>query len=100
MYAVVNVAGKQHRVEAGKYILVDQPETQDVSMRVLMVVDGDTVLHGEAAAATKVTFSTEGIVRIRGNRSMRFKPKQGRSSKKTLGYRRSLLKVRIDSLAL
>ena len=32
-------------------------------------------------------------VRIRGNRSMRFKTKEGRSSKRMLGYRRTLVKV-------
>ena len=100
MYAVIEVAGKQHRVEKGRWFLVDQPEEQDLTSRVLMVVDGAKVVMGADAAKAKVKLSKAGTVRIRGNRSMKFKPKQGRTSKRTLGYRRTLVKVTCDSVSL
>ena len=100
MYAVIKVAGKQHRVEKGRWFLVDQPEAQDITAEVLLVADGSTVKTGDDAAKAKVGFSKAGTVKITGNRSMKFKPKQSRTSKRTLGYRRTLVKVTCDSISL
>lgn len=100
MYAVIKVAGKQHRVEQGRWFLVDQPEEMDLSAEVLMVVDGAKVVTGPDAAKAKVKLSKSGTVRIRGERSMKFRPKQGRTSKRMLGYRRTLVKVTCDSVSL
>lgn len=100
MYAVIKVAGKQHRVAKGQWFLVDQPEDQNIEASVLLFADGAKVLTGEDAAKTKITLSKIGTVRIRGNRSMKFRPKQGRTSKRMLGYRRTLVKVQVDALGL
>jgi ribosomal protein L21 len=100
VYAVIEVAGKQHRVEPGRWFLVDQPEAQALAARVLLVADGSKVVTGDAAAKAKVALSKTGTVRIRGNRSMKFQPKQGRTSKRMLGYRRTLVKVTCDSVSL
>jgi ribosomal protein L21 len=100
VYAVIEVAGKQHRVEKGRWFLVDQPEAQDIEARVLLVSDGSKVVTGADAAKAKVTLSKAGTVRIRGNRSMKFRPKQGRTSKRMLGYRRTLVKVACDGISL
>ena len=35
MYAVIKVAGKQHRVQQGRWFLVDQPEEQELAAEVL-----------------------------------------------------------------
>lgn len=100
MYAVIEVAGKQHKVEKGRWFTIDQPEEMDVTSRVLMVVDGDKVVTGDDAAKATVKLSKIGTVRIRGNRSMKFRPKSGRTSKRMLGYRRTLVKVSCDSVSL
>jgi ribosomal protein L21 len=100
VYAVIKVAGKQHRVEKGRWFLVDQPEAQDITAEVLLVADGSTVKTGDDAKKATVKLSKAGTVRIRGERSMRFKPKEARSSKRTLGYRRTLVKVSCDSISL
>lgn len=100
MYAVIKVAGKQYRVEQGRWFLVDQPESQAVEAEVLLVADGTTVKTGAEAAKATVKLSTSGTVRIRGERSMKFRPKQSRTSKRTLGYRRTMLKVTCDSISL
>lgn len=100
MYAVIKVAGKQFRVEKGRWFLIDQPEAQDITAEVLLVADGKKVTMGADAAKATVKLSKAGTVRIRGNRSMRFKTKEGRSSKRMLGYRRTLVKVNCDSISL
>lgn len=100
VYAVIKVAGKQHRVEKGRWFLVDQPEAQDITAEVLLVADGTKVTMGKDAAKATVKLSKTGTVRIRGERSMKFKPKEARSSKRILGYRRTLVKVTCDSISL
>lgn len=100
MYAVIKVAGKQHRVEKGRWFLVDQPEDRDIEAQVLLVADGSNVKTGDDAAKATVKLSKTGTVRIRGNRSMKFRPKSGRTSKRTLGYRRTMVKVTCDSISL
>lgn len=100
MYAVIKVAGKQHRVQPGRWFLVDQPEAQELTSEVLLVADGAKVVTGADAAKATVKLSKSGTVRIRGNRSMKFRPKEARSSKRMLGYRRTLVKVTCDSVSL
>lgn len=100
MYAVIKVAGKQFRVEKGRWFLIDQPEAQEITAEVLLVADGTKVTMGKDAAKATVKLSKAGTVRIRGNRSMRFKTKEGRSSKRMLGYRRTLVKVNCDSISV
>lgn len=100
MYAVIEIAGKQERVEKGRWFLVDQPEEHEITSRVLMVVDGSKVLTGADAAKATVGLSKAGAVRIRGNRSMKFRPKTSRTSKRMLGYRRTVTKVMCDSISI
>ena len=100
MYAVIKVAGKQHRVEKGRWFLVDQPEEQEITAEVLLVADGANVALGADAANATVKLSKIGTVRIRGERSMKFKTKEARSQKRMLGYRRTLVKVTCDKIAL
>lgn len=101
MYAVIKVAGKQFRVAKGDTILVDQPEAQAVETRVLLFVDGDTVTTDRAKLdKATVTTSKDGVVRERLARTMKFKPKQARSSKKIMGHRRVRTRVTIDELSL
>ena len=100
VYAVIELGGKQHRVEKGRWFLVEQPEEHAIEPRVLLVSDGKKVVLGDDAAKATVSLSKQGTVRIRGNRSMKFRPKSGRTSKRTLGYRRTLTKVMCDSVSL
>ena len=100
MYAVIEIAGKQHRVDQGRWFLIHQPEEQELVSRVLMFVDGDKVLTGDDAAKATVKLSKTGTVRVRGKRSMKFKTKEARSSKRMLGYRRTMVKVTCDSISL
>jgi large subunit ribosomal protein L21 len=101
VYAVIEVAGKQFRVTKGQWILVDQPKAQTVSTRVLMVVDGGKITT-DPAKLDKVTISTSvtGTVTEKAERVMKFRPKQGRTSKRTIGTRRKRIKVVIDDIKL
>lgn len=99
MYGVVEVAGKQFRVAEGDTILVDQPSAAEVKARVLMIVDGDDVVTDRSVLdKVSLTTSVHGEVRGKRTRVMKFKPKQGRSSKRIIGHSSRHVRVRIDGL--
>lgn len=100
-YAVIEVAGKQFRVAKGDRILVDQPETQPLVARVLLFNDGGAVTTDRAALdKATVKLSAAGTVREDLGRTMKFRPKQHRSSKRIMGHRRTRTIATVDALSL
>ncbi|MBC7644032.1 MAG: bL21 family ribosomal protein [Thermoleophilia bacterium] len=100
MYAVIKVAGKQFRVAKGDEILLDQPAAQDVVAEVLMLVDGKKVLTGADAAKVKIATTKGGVIVDDLGRTMNFRPKSSRSSKRIMGHRRKRVTVKIDSITV
>lgn len=99
MYAVIELGGKQYRVTKGDTIAVSP--LAEYKPRLLMVVDGAKVttdrakLDGGSVATTVV-----GEVRDKASRRLRFKPKQGRTSKRMLGHRQTYTKLEIGAIKL
>jgi ribosomal protein L21 len=101
VYAVIELVGKQHRVASGDTVFIDGTLEGKLTPRILMVADGKNVVT-DAAALGKATVEAtcEGPSRIRMDRVMKFKPKQGGSSKRTIGHRRNMTRVKIGSIKL
>ena len=100
MFAIVEVGGKQYRVEEGREIVVDRlaaDEGATVELRALLVSDGsDLRLTGKAAEA-KVTANV--VEHFRGPKITisRFKPKRG--WRKKAGFRSSLTRLEVQKIA-
>ena len=65
MYAVIQTGGKQYRVAEGDRIDVERLAGDEVSLRPVMLVDGDTVLAtpsalGSAAVTARVVGESKG----------------------------------------
>jgi large subunit ribosomal protein L21 len=65
MYAVIETGGKQYRVAEGDRIDVERLAGDEVTLRPVMVVDGDTVLAtpaqlGEASVSARVVGEAKG----------------------------------------
>ena len=65
MYAVIQTGGKQYRVEEGQRLAVERLGGDEVSLRPVLVVDGDTVLAtatqlAAAAVTARVVGETKG----------------------------------------
>jgi large subunit ribosomal protein L21 len=98
VYAVIEVDGHQFRVQQGEKILVDGKGTSP-SSRVLMIADGDKVISDRAALdKATLTLKHTGEVRERQARVMRFKTKEARSQKRTIGGRRVRQQYEIAAL--
>ena len=101
MFAVIEVGGKQYRVGKDQTILVELAEGAAFEPRILMVVDGDNVVTDSAKLEkASVTGTVTKTTRERLSRTMKFKPKQGRASKKIMGHRRTRTHVKIDAVKL
>ena len=100
MFAIVEVGGKQYRVEEGREVVVDRLDAAEgttVELRALLVSDGsDLRLAGEGKKA-KVTASV--VQHFRGPKITisRFKPKRG--WRKKAGFRAGLTRLEVKKIA-
>jgi len=102
MYAVVNIGGKQAKVEEGTLVAVEKLDAEvgeTVTLPVIMIVDGDTVCAtpSEIAAAS---VTAEVIEHFKGEKSIIFKFKKRKGYKRTKGHRQNLTAVKILSVSL
>ncbi len=99
MYAIVELGGKQYRVATGDKIDVDHNGDGTPEARVLMLADGKKVVTDPAALAkAKVTLTVDGRVTERLDRVMKFKRRQGASSKRTIGHRNVRTRVTVAKI--
>ena len=101
MFAIVEVGGKQYRVEEGGEIVVDRldaAEGKTVELRSLLVADGSDVHFTGEGRKPKVT--AEVVEHLRGPKITisRFKPKRG--WRKKTGFRSALTRLEVKKITL
>ncbi|HMK09160.1 MAG TPA: 50S ribosomal protein L21 [Anaerolineales bacterium] len=100
MFAIVEVGGKQYRMEEGQEVVVDRlnaAEGATVELHSLLVADrGDLRL---AADGNKATVTAVVVEHLRGPKITisRFKPKRG--FRKKTGFRSGLTKLEVQKIA-
>ena len=101
MYAIVEIAGQQFKVEEGKKIFVHRLEAEKDAIlefdRVLLLEDNDKVLVGEPVLANYVV---EGKVldHVRGDKVIVFKKKRKKGYRIKNGHRQNMTHVEIVSI--
>jgi large subunit ribosomal protein L21 len=99
MYAIIETGGKQHKVEAGDVLTVEliPADKTYVFDRVLLIGGADEVVVGRPyVAGAQVKADVLGDVR--GPKSISFKYRRRKSSKRTHGHRQDLTKVKITEI--
>lgn len=102
MYAVVNTGGKQAKVEVGSVIAVDKLKAKvgdTVSLPVLMIADGETVL-AKPAELTGAGVTAQVLEHFLGEKQVVFKFKKRKGYKRTKGHRQQLTSVVILDIAM
>jgi large subunit ribosomal protein L21 len=103
MYAIVEVGGKQHRVEVGQRVAVErvwpdvEPGNEVLFDQILLVRDDRQVKLGNPfvlGARVKGTLVRE----LRGDKIIVFHKKKRKGHRKTRGHRQDLFEVRIDAI--
>ncbi len=103
MYAIVEIAGKQYKVEKDMVIDVDKlnkksADSIDVE-KVLMCVDGEKVLVGKpylSNVKVKATVMTD----IKGKKVRGIKFEKRKNYTRTLGHRHEFTQLKIEQVAI
>lgn len=103
MYAIVEIAGQQFKVEKGHEIFTNRLEGDaDAALvfdKVLLTDDGGTVQIGVpviSGASVKATI----LSHLKGEKVIVFRKKRRKGYRKKNGHRQSLTKIRIDDIVL
>lgn len=101
MYAIVEIAGQQFKVEEGKKIFVHRLESETDKIlafdRVLLIEDNDRIIIGEPVIKDAVV---EGKVleHVRGDKVIVFKKKRRKGYRVRNGHRQNFTQVEIVSI--
>lgn len=98
MYAVIEIGGKQYKVEQGQDLLVEKVFTEDEktsTLKPLMIVDdkGKIDMSGKGSIKVSIIEHTRGPKVI----AFKYKPKKGYSRK--IGHRQDLVRIKVDKIA-
>ena len=100
MYAVVKTSGRQEKVAVGDVLLVnrltDKPG-DSIELPVIMLVDGDAVVTGDAAA--KASVKAEVLAEERGKKIIILKYKNKTGYRRRLGHRQDLTRLRVTGIS-
>jgi len=100
MFAIVEVGGKQYRVEEGREVVVDRlraDEGATLELRPLLVADGSELTLADSGKEAMVTARV--VEHFRGPKITvsRFKPKRG--WRKKAGFRSGLTRLEVQKIA-
>jgi large subunit ribosomal protein L21 len=97
MYAVIATGGKQYRVEQGDRIDVERLRGDDVSLRPVLVVDGDTVLS-TAAQLQGAAVEARVVGDAKGPKINGFTYKNKSNQRKRWGHRQKYSTIEITAI--
>jgi large subunit ribosomal protein L21 len=102
MYAIVDIAGKQFKVEANKYLYAPLMEGQNGTQvsfdRVLLIDDGASVSVG-TPVIKGASISGKIMEHVKGDKEIVFKKKRRKGYAKKNGHRQQYTRVMIESIS-
>jgi len=102
MYAIVEIAGQQFKVEKDQQIFVHRLDAEEGSKvdfdKVLLVEDGGKVNVGAPVVeGAKVTVKV--LSHLKGDKVLVFKKKRSKGYQKLNGHRQSFTEIQIESIS-
>ncbi len=101
MYAIVEIAGQQYKVEKDQQVFVHRLEGKEGSKvsfdNVLLTADGDKIEVG-APAVKGISVSAKIVEHLKGDKVIVFKKKRRKGYKVKNGHRQYLSKIQIESI--
>lgn len=101
MYAIVEIAGQQFKVEKDQRIFVhrlEQKEGDKVSFDNVLLVDNDGKVKVGAPAVKGATVDATVLEHLKGDKVIVFKKKRRKGYRKKNGHRQYLTSVKIDNI--
>jgi len=101
MYAIVEIAGQQFKVEKDQKVFVHRLQTEEGKKvafdNVLLLVDGDKVTVG-APAIDGAQVGAKVLKHLKGDKVIVFKKKRRKGYRVKNGHRQALTKIQINSI--
>ena len=102
MYAIVDIAGQQFKVEKDKYIYTQklaQEEGDSVEFNDVLLVDNDGSVDVGAPTLSGASVKGKVLGHIKGDKVIVFKKKRRKGYKKKNGHRQNYTKVLIEEIS-
>ena len=102
MYAVLEIAGKQYKVENDKYVYVDKlqgAEGDKVDFDKVLLVDNDGDVKVGAPVVEGAKVSGKILAQEKADKVIVFKKKRRKGYQKKNGHRQEMTKVLIESIS-
>ena len=102
MYAIVDIAGQQFKVEAGKKLYVNRLKDEpgaSVSFDKVLLTDNDGAVKVGTPYVDGASVKATVIEHLKGNKVIVFKKKRRKGYDKKNGHRQCLTQIQIDSIA-
>ncbi|MCX8074950.1 MAG: 50S ribosomal protein L21 [Clostridia bacterium] len=103
MYAVVEISGKQYKVQEGDIVFVDRIEAEEGKTMtfesVLLVSDGEKVTIGNSLVKDAKVEATV-IGQGKSKKIIVYKYKAKKNERKTRGHRQPYTKIQIEKISL
>jgi len=103
MYAIVEIAGQQFKVEKGQEIFTHRLEGDlDAALAFdkVLLVDNEGSISVGAPTVTGASVSATIVAHLKGEKVIVFKKKRRKGYVVKRGHRQSLTKIRIEGIAL
>jgi large subunit ribosomal protein L21 len=101
MYAIVDIAGKQYKAEKDKFIYTDLLAGNEGDKltfdSILLLGDGANIVVGAPKIAGALISATI-LSHVKDDKVISFKKKRRKGFRKTIGHRRQLTKILINSI--
>ena len=101
MYAVLEIAGKQYKVESDKYLYVDRlqgTEGDKVNFDKVLLLDNEGDVKVGTPTVEGVTISAKILEQVKADKVIVFKKKRRKGYKKRNGHRQQMTKILIESI--
>jgi large subunit ribosomal protein L21 len=101
MYAIVEIAGQQFKVEKDQQIFVHRLEAEEgskVDFDTVLLTDNDGKVNVGAPAIKGAKVQASVVRHLKGDKVIVFKKKRRKGYKKKNGHRQYLTEIKIDSI--
>ena len=99
MYAIVNIAGQQFKVQKDQEVIVHRLATEEgknVEFKDVVLVDNEGKIKVGAPTIKGASVSAKVLSHLRGDKIIIFKKKRRKGYQKQNGHRQDLTKIQIE----
>jgi large subunit ribosomal protein L21 len=101
MYAIVEIAGQQFKVEKDQEVIIHRFEAEEgtkVDFNEVLLVDNDGKIKVGAPTVKGASVSAKVVSHLRGDKVIIFKKKRRKGYQKQTGHRQDFTKIQIESI--